>query len=233
MGEPQKPASTLPQPIRDLTTPERLAEMQKCLISLTAAIPGYGGNLATILDQWLPDWKFQRLKSFVEELQEDARRHERRLDEQAARLQEQSAQWEDLALMYEHVAKQVAQTPGEHKRKAYRAVLLNALLSPPEGQEQDFFLSWLDRMQEIHVALLAVLAKPCDPDPRVVEWLISQPRDLLKAAYGELVDMGLASTNGQVAAYFQHAEEYFNLYGKLSSLGKRLVDFITLPTETS
>jgi len=222
---------------------------EKCCAGVLAAlnlIPGVGGALASLLSSTLPDWKMGRVRDFLLQFAADVERLEAKVDKNGAATIE-------FGLLLEHTARQVTQTSDKdaEKLRAFRAIAVNALLpSPPSKMEQDYFLGLVERLQEIHVLLIALFrdqitfgaAHGVRVDPAILtgNWFttiehylrpLALPSDLVDAATRDLDRMGILPGLHDHVKVMMSPGGASNLGSRLKGLGRRFADFIELPPE--
>jgi hypothetical protein len=142
--------------VYELAKTQRKEHARTWLLAAIQLIPAVGGSLGTLLQEYLPNWKAERVKRFIEDLAQDFERVKEQVDAQAA-------QTEEYGLLTENVLRKVAQLSNADKEKlrAYRAILLNTVRpSAPEKMKHDHYLGLLDRLQEVHVFLLSLFYDP-------------------------------------------------------------------------
>ena len=192
------------------------------VLAAVQAIPGVGGTLGSLLSDYLPNWKQERVLSFLEELAADFERVKGQVNKEAVATAE-------FGLMVEQVLRRVTETPGEEKRKAYRALLLNACLaSDSEEREREYFLSRLTSLDEIHVAILAMLTNSVEVQDRLRSRL-GKP-DVVEGAYRDLQRMGLVLDSANAPGHLLTRDDAQYLRNLRTPLGLRFTAFITLPT---
>jgi hypothetical protein len=139
-----------------LATTTPLDHARSIIVAGTQAIPIIGGPLASFLNDYLPNWKTQRIQLFLENLTEDFERTKKQVNAQAAKT-------EEFCLLYEIVLRKVGQISNKEKEKltAYRAILLNTTRpGAPDDMKRDHFLGLLDRLQEAHILLISLFYDP-------------------------------------------------------------------------
>lgn len=214
---------------------ERLPESQlrdharSAVISAVNLLP-FGGTLSALLSEYLPNWKLNRIHDFFEKLGDDLERLKDRVDEEQLRT-------EQYGLMLEHVMRQVAQTTGEAKLEAYRAILLNgAISSSPNEVERAYFVSRVDALQELHLIILTVIHAVANGDSQRADEsrasLNSQEDDVVESAYGDLEQMNFVRRSANAVGHMKHPQDARHLRGLFTPLGQRFVDFVTLPKGT-
>lgn len=205
-------------------------------------IPG----LNTILDEFLPNWKIERLNAFLIDVADSIKKLEGKFNQQESKTVE-------YGLLLEHVAKQVTQTPSKAKLNAYRAILLNTCIPSPSNElERAYFLDFLNRLQEIHIILLSLfrdqyafgkahssmpptnMMTSCLRDT-VSSYLkpLSIPDELMQVAIHDLDTMGILPGLHQSLNTMMTASGAKELSSRLKDFGRRFADFIALPREVA
>ena len=212
------------------------------VLAVSEVIPG----LNTLLEEFLPNWKAERLKAFLLALAESINRLEHRFNCREANAAE-------YGLLLEHIARQVTQTTGEEKLNAYRAILLNTCLpSPPNQLERAYFLDLLNRLQEVHIVLLSLFrdqyafgkAHASGPSANMMTSSLSRTiagylrplgiaEKLVQAAIRDLDTMGiLPGLHGSLNTMMS-AHGSIELSSRLKDFGRRFANFISLPPEVN
>ena len=207
---------------------------------LSEAIPG----LNTLFEEFLPNYRAERVRDFLIDVAESIKRLEDRFDVHEAGTV-------DYGCLVEHVARQVAQTSGEEKLAAYRAILLNTCIpSPPDKLERAYFLDLLNRLQEVHVVLISLFrdqyafgkAHGSGPSRGVMDGSLSDTiaaylkplgldDELTRCAIRDLDTMGILPglydlLDGAICGSG-------DLSSRLRDFGRRFADFIALPPDVA
>ncbi len=230
----------------DRSHPDEARErMHRILRDGLAALPAPADSLATLVGDYLPQWKEQRAERFLQDLAADFRQF-------AGEVNPSQLRDPNFGLMVEAVLRQAVHTDGKEKLKCYRAVLVNACRPKAPGElERGHFLSLLERLKEVHVLVLQVFR---DPDafarqygprangsvPRTLAELLGQylrpmrlPADLIGSVVHDLDCMGiLPGVHGRLGVELP-APLAVQLPAELKSMGQRFVQFISLsPPDT-
>lgn len=199
---------------------------QNLVLAGVAGIPHFGGPISSLLSSYLPDWKLRRIGAILDQLSGDFENLRQEVDEEKLKTAE-------YGLRVEHVIRQVSQTPSDVKVEAYRAVLVNGVTktAPPES-EQAFFLSRLDRLDELHVAIIGMTRAVGQQNAELVDRLRSHlaqhDLDLIQSAYNDLVQMGMALDSANAAGHLTNEADVRYVHNLLTPLGKRFAEFVTL-----
>lgn len=117
-------------------------------------IPKVGGALSTLIDEYYPNRQIERLISFVEDLA-------RRLRCLETRVKTERINPDDFGDLFFETLRLASREHQQEKIEAYRAILLNALVSPDHiAGESEFFLSLVRELSTPHIQMLRVLYRP-------------------------------------------------------------------------
>lgn len=230
---------------RELTESEDYDKARGIILTAVSAVPVIGSPMASALTEYLPNWKLVRVQEFLAELAACVDKLQQSLDAEKAKS-------EEYGLLLEHVLNQAARTTTNNKAEAYRAVLLNACLpGSPDKLEQEYMVSLLDRLREIHVVLLAVFRDPyafakhhgvgpadgqlkhlgtlrdCAQEIMVYLAPLQLPEELVLGAMHDLEVMGVLSDFADPRNTNVKANRHITSH--LKGFGRRFADFIALP----
>ncbi|NLS90880.1 MAG: hypothetical protein GXX96_01665 [Planctomycetaceae bacterium] len=218
--------------------------LRTTLLASIELVPMIGGALSTLLADYLPNWKFERVTQFLADFAADVEHLKARIDENAATTSE-------FGLLLEHVLQQVSRTPEREQEKfrAYRAVLLNSCLpSTSDELERAYFLDLVDRLQEVHVVILSLFrdqyafgrAHDSGPAKNQITSSLRQTiaaylrpleisDELVQSAIGDLDFMGILPGLHQSLGTMMSAHGAVELSSRLRDFGRRFADFLALP----
>jgi hypothetical protein len=223
--------------------------LRNLVIAAVQAIPVIGGSLGTLLQEYAPNWKAERLQEFLQKLAED---FERMSGEVSAK----AAATEEYGLLVEEVLRKVSQISNNEREKlrAYRAILLNTVRpNPPDKLKRDHFLGLLDRLQEVHILLISVFYDPAafatahsvagfarlpSTLKRVIEEFVKPfglDGEFYETVLMDLETFGIAKRREQSPVNYEPTFENrssceHELKAKLTGHGRNFAHFITLPS---
>ncbi len=230
---------------KQLETTAGREHLRTTLLASVELIPMVGGALSTLLAEYLPNWKFERVTQFLADFAADVERLKAQVDENAATTTH-------FGLLLEHVLQQVSRTPEQEQEKlrAYRAVLLNSCLpSTPNELERAYFVDLVNRLQEVHVVILSLFrdqyafgrAHDSGPAQNQITSSLRQTiaaylrpleisEELVQSAIRDLDVMGILPGLHQSLNTMMSAHGAIELSSRLRDFGRRIADFLALPT---
>jgi hypothetical protein len=126
---------------------ERIVTLFKSLLSLTII----GSPISVLLSDFIPSRRFLRLENFVEELSEEFRKVEEKIDVEYITTDE-------FAYLFEQCFKAVSDNYQKEKIEAFKAILVNATTdSTLIHLEKEFFLNLTKQLTVLHIQLLDFL----------------------------------------------------------------------------
>lgn len=107
-----------------------------------------GSPIATLINSFIPSRRFLRLESFVKELAKEYEKIEERID-----LEYLSS--DEYAFLFEHCIMSASENYQQAKLDAFKAILVNSVISGHEIQEQkEFYLNLTNQLTTIHLKIL-------------------------------------------------------------------------------
>lgn len=121
-------------------------------LAALSAVPVAGGTIATLISEYVPRQKQQRLVRFVEDLGE-------RLRAQQARIDQEFVRTEEFQTLFEDTLDRIQQRRNEEKFEYWaRLVVGVAGKERPPRADRDRFVDTLDRLRLAHLRLLHIVA---------------------------------------------------------------------------
>lgn len=241
-GEPGQ--NNLPSRIHRIASSESRDHVINVIKAGLNAIPCVGGVIASLIDDYIPKFKEERLRKLLDDLSKDAQA----MGEKLSSIQEEYVHSEEYAFLFERCLKNAMDNYREEKLKAYRAILLNALLpGAPDEDRKIFYLALLEALTPIHIRVLGILENPVSFDAAtgnrvgtggglatsrmaIMSKLFPEyPEELLESTWNDLrlrSLVGVGDLRTTIADKGIHQME-----GLLTTLGNQFVRFITLETE--
>lgn len=117
-------------------------------------VPGVGGALSTLIDEYYPNRQIERLISFVEDLGH-------RLGWLEQQIKQERIRTEEFGDLLFDTLRLVSRDHRQEKLEAYRAILLNELIAPETiAGESEFFMTLVRDLSVPHIQMLRVFHQP-------------------------------------------------------------------------
>lgn len=114
----------------------------------------YAGAIASLMTDYIPHARAQRLEQFAEQIADDFRRLQ---DEVHA----EYLQTDDFAFMFEKCFRATAENPQREKLEAFRGILVNsAIRNDLAEEEKEYFLNLAMNLSTLHIRMLRFMATP-------------------------------------------------------------------------
>lgn len=200
-----------------------------------------GGALATLLSEYLPDWKEKRILEFIQELRD-------KFEEVADKVDSDYVKSKEFAFLFEQTFQNVIKNYKKEKLDAFKAILVNCCTSSKlRNSEKEYFVSLVERLQSIHILILSLF---WDKEKFKTKHNINEPKstivgnlgdtiltmlrpfgfhkDLVFSAVRDLDSMGLLKGVANALGGTMTADGARDLRVRLSSFGERFCEFISL-----
>lgn len=227
--------------IHELAKSEIRDHGKNVILAAISAIPVAGGPLSSLLSEYLPNWKMERILKFIEELRLEMQKFQDQINEEYVRS-------EDFAILFEETFLRVLRTNSTVKIAAYKAILVNACITTSiEEIEKEYFLDLVNRLQEIHLLVLSLFWNPekfgqihkSSPPANlymgsimsVIESYMKPlniEENLIRSAIRDLDNMGILSGVHQSLNVSMIASGALALSGRISAFGRRFIGFIII-----
>jgi len=207
------------------------------IFKAAAATTPFCGGIASLMSDYIPSGKFQRLEEFAKQIAKD-------LGELSNRIDEKITQTDDFAFIFEQCFRGVAENYQKEKLEAFRAILINSALAIDYSQnEKEFFLSLVNRLTVLHIQILKFATKPCEyleenniPKEKIQGGFSSffpiaipgVSLEVIKSAFSELHQYGLLNTQVDIFHTTTAAQGLQLLGDRSTELAKKFIDFCTL-----
>ena len=189
------------------------------------ALP-FGGSVAQLLTDYLPQKKQRRLVEFVQELGREWQTHRDRLDEDFIRSDEFDRLVEDVMDRVQQVRSQ--------EKQAYFAAILAGFATPerPDEAERQRILDTLDGMRPRQMRILAVISETTEPPPGLyaggvmatLKWKMPDLEDaVIRDEWDALAGLGVV---GGYPSGTMTAQGAGNLRGRVTPYGWRYLKAI-------
>jgi hypothetical protein len=194
-------------------------------------MPAIGGALATLISEFIPRRRQQRMEEFVQELHKAVKVLETSINESSL-LSDRTAD------VVEGVLERVIRTEADGKRQYYAAAVANAIAAPDRpGEELARMMDALDELRPSHLRLLAKLDENPDPpaDFNIIAGgiysyleliLPGVSEDQIRMDWGDLARLNILDSfpTGTMTR-----PGIVSTRGRILPFGRRFIEFITLP----
>lgn len=238
MNSQAKPQGHSLAKVEKIVEGSAIAETILNIFKATLGSTGVGGGMASLISDYIPSSRFLRLEKFAEAVAGDLKK----LEDQ---VRTDYIQTDDFAFMFERCFRGAAENPHEEKLRAFRGMLVNsAIPGDLSGEQKEYFLNLTNNLSVLHIRILRFMAMPRQ---YLVDAGISEDRvsggfsqmfgvaipgvglDVVKAAFGELYQYGLISTNKSIFATMTSAQGLHLLGNRVTDLGGAFISFCAVP----
>ena len=216
-------------------TAEHSVNVLKALVS---AIPIIGSPLSSLMGDYIPKVKEERLRTAVDELAKHVDCIKDRID--PARILTS-----EYAFVFEQSVRGIVNHASKEKRDAFRAILLNALTQADVPfPEQEYYLNLLETLSATHIKVLALMYEPSrylashtptwKKHPATyldyISGAVGLPPEIVKSAMEDLHVRGMFNHDlGFLHTGIDDQKVHPHLQGALSPHAKRFIRFCTGP----
>jgi len=202
-----------------------------------SGIPVVGGPVASLMSDYIPNSRVERLEQFAKDLADDMTRVHDKLNVDYVRTDE-------YAFLVTRVFEDVARDYQEDKLRAYRNILVNGLRFDVRASIQEAYLNRVENLTPLHLQLLSCFVSDEDnakklPDAtqsygssgsirNTLQILLPDfPRDQLAACAHDLDIQGITGNLASSLTTMMTAHGAQELANRLTPFGRGFVDFIT------
>lgn len=214
------------------------------LIAVKAILASFpiGATVASLLSDYIPDWRVKRAETFLKELADDLAAVEAEID--TVRLMT-----EDYGFLLERGVRGAADFPQKEKRDAFRGILVNSLITrAPRVEEEEFFLTLVERLSSLHIRMLRFMDDPRGylaaagiPDSEIrggfsdffPKAIPGVDLDIIISAFASLRDLEFTRTGTDIFNTSTSAMGLALLGNRLTPLAKKFVAFCRSPAKPS
>jgi hypothetical protein len=200
----------------------------------------FAGAIASLMTDYIPSSRAQRLEQFAEQIAEDLLRLQDRVDPDYLHTDE-------FAYMFERCFRATAENPQKEKLDAFRGILINSAISRDlTGEEKEYFLNLALSLTTLHIRILRFMATPEDyldaagiPHIKIQGGFdqffpVALPGiqlEVIKSAFDELFRFGLINTEKSIFSTMTAGQGLRLLRGRVTELGQNFIAFCTVPRE--
>lgn len=224
--------------LEKLTTSSSTTEAILNIFKATLATAPFCGGIASLITDYIPSARFQRLENFAEQIAED-------LLKLSDRINESYIKTDDFAFIFEKCFRGVAENPQNEKINAFRGILINSAVRKDYSEdEKDYFLNLLNTLSVLHIRILRFMAYPREylKDSEIAESLIiggfsdffpvvipGVQLSAIESAFGDLYQYGLITTDKTIFRTMTAGQGLHLLGNRVSDFGQRFIQFCISP----
>lgn len=234
-----EPKKQLPlRKLEKLATSSNTTETILNIFKAVLASAPFCGGIASLITDYIPSARFQRLEKFAEQVAED-------LLELSDRIDESYIKTDDFAFMFEKCFRGVAENPQKEKMNAFRGILINSAVRKDYSEEEkEYFLNLLNTLSVLHIRILRFMAYPREylkdldiPENRIIGGFsdffpVAIPGvqlSVIESAFGDLHQYGLVTTDKTIFRTMTSGQGLHLLGNRISNLGQRFIQFCISP----
>lgn len=133
-------------------TTEHIVNILKAGLATTP----FCGGIASLMSDYIPSSKFQRLEQFAKKIAEDLNTLQNQVDEA-------KIQTDEFAFLFENCFRGVAENYQNERLEAFRGILINSAIGVDLSEEEkEYFLNLVNTLSVLHIRMLKFMAKPID-----------------------------------------------------------------------
>jgi len=173
-----------------------------------SGIPIIGGGINSLVNDYIPNKKLERLLDFTKQLSENIEMFKDEIDEEFVKTDE-------FAYLFEQTYKLVLENYQKEKLDSLLALLVNSLRGQDlKADTMEYYLKKIETLSPLHLGLLRFLSFPADcfaelgikPEDikdhdfsRTLQaYFRDVPLDVLKGVFGDLYQMGFTNTDRSI-----------------------------------
>ena len=210
------------------------------VIKAGLATAPFCGGIASLMNDYIPSSKQNRLEQFAERIASD-------LEELQGQVNEQNILTDEFAYTFEKCFRGAAEHYQKEKLEAFRGILVNSALGSnlPED-EKDYFLNLVSTLSVLHMRILKFTASPNEyleengiPQQDIRGGFsqffpVAIPEvniEIIKSAYGDLYQYGFFNTDKSIFTTMTSGQglDLLGNGGRVTEFGRRFINFCTSP----
>jgi hypothetical protein len=198
----------------------------------------FTGGIASLMTDYIPSARMQRLETFAEEVAEDLNRLQDRVDTDYIGT-------DDFAFMFEKCFRAAAENPQREKLESFRGILVNsAIRKDLREEEKEYFLSLVMSLSTVHIRILRFMSTPDEylqaaaiPAAKIQGGFsdffpVALPGiqiDVIKSAFADVHSYGLINTDRGIFGTMTAGQGLQLLRGRVTEFGMRFIGFCSVP----
>ncbi len=196
------------------------------------------GGIASLISDYIPSSKFERLERFSAQVADD-------LNRLSERVRDDYLRTDEFAYMFENCLKGASANYQQEKLDSFRGLLVNsAIRTDISGDEREYFLKLVDTLTVLHIKILRFMFNPHDycratgiPIGRITGGFehfstVAIPNvniEVIKSAFDDLYHNGLITNDKSIFGTMTHAQGLDLLENRVTDFGKRFISYCMTP----
>ncbi len=208
------------------------------IIKAGLASAPFCGGIASLMTDYIPNAKFERLEKFANQIAED-------LVELQDQVDESKIHTDEFAFIFEECFRGVAENYQKEKIEAFRGILINtAVGSDTAEDEKEYFLNLVNTLSALHIRILKFMASPIE---YLGEYNIPQESiyggfsqffpiaipgvssEVIESAFGDLHQYGFTNTDKSIFHTMTAGQGLDLLGNRVSEFGRNFIKFCITP----
>lgn len=147
------------------------------------------GGIASLMTDYIPNAKFERLEKFANQIAEDLVALQDKVDEEKIHTDE-------FAYVFEECFRGVAENYQDEKIEAFRGILINTVVgSDTEEDENEYFLNLVNTLSALHIRILKFMDSP-------IEYLNAYniPQESITGSFSQFFPIAVPDVSLEVSA---------------------------------
>lgn len=209
------------------------------IFKAAAATAPFCGGIASLMSDYIPSARFKRLEAFAQQITEDIRNLESKLDSKYIKT-------DHFAFVFERCFRGAAENYQKEKLDAFRAMILNSAIRKDASEdEKEYFINLVNSLSSLHIRILKFLTRPID---YLQENNISREKiqggfstfmpiavpgvdlEVIKSAFHDLYQSGLINTDKSIFSTMTSGQGLQLLGNRGAKLGDKFIAYCILPT---
>lgn len=232
-----KDSKSLVQKFKDkaqIGTAEHLLNIFRAVLATTP----FCGGISSLMTDYIPNSKIQRLEEFTEQIAND-------LYELKDRIEEDKLLTDEFAYIFEECYKGVAEHYQNEKIQSFRGILLNTAVGNNSSEdEKQYFLSLVNNLSVVHIKILMFISSPLeylqenDIPKEQIQGGFSQffpvaipgvSVEAIQSAFGDLHQYGFTNTDKSIFNTMTYGQGLDLLGNRVTDFGLRFINFCKKP----
>lgn len=224
--------------VKNLPMTSGVTEAILNIFKATLATAPFCGGIASLINDYIPSARFQRLEAFAQQIADD-------LLELSDRVNKSYIQTDDFAFLFEKSFRGVAENPQAEKINAFRGILINSAVRDDYSEEEkEYFITLVNAFSVLHIRILRFMAYPKRylSDSGISEnritggfsafFQVAIPgvsSSVIESAFGDLHQYGLINTDKTIFHTMTSGQGLHLLGNRVSDFGHRFIQFCISP----
>ena len=196
------------------------------------------GGIASLMSDYIPNAKFERLEKFANQIAED-------LVELQSKVDETKIHTDEFAYIFEECFRGVAENYQKEKIEAFRGILINtAVGSNVSEDEKEFFLNLVNTLSVLHIRILKFMDSPIEylstyniPQESIHGGFsqffpVAIPGvsvEVIQSAFGDLHQYGFTNTDKSIFNTMTSGQGLNLIGNRVTEFGHKFMNFCLTP----